>query len=112
MLQYYCQCDYLFPVPPECFSPPPKVDSAVIALTPFKQVPHPVNNKTAFNELIKTAFAQRRKTIRNSLATLASKEQLEACGIDPKSRAETLALDDFVRLSNYFLSYRLITKSW
>ena len=104
MLQYYCQCDYLFAVPPECFSPPPKVDSAVITLMPFKQLPFPVKDKEAFDQLVKTAFAQRRKTIRNSLASLATKEQLEACHIDPSNRAENIPIQDFVRLSNYLYS--------
>lgn len=101
MLQYYCQCDYLFPVPPESFSPPPKVDSAIISLKPLKQPVQPVNNKQAFDDLVKTAFSQRRKTIRNSLSSLATKEQLEQCGIAPQNRAENISLSEYVKLANY-----------
>ncbi len=100
MMQYYCQASYLFHVPPESFSPPPKVDSAVIHLVPHKQPDPSLKDKNLLDRLVKTAFSQRRKTIRNSLSTLVSPEQFEHSGINPKLRAENLSLKQFITLSN------------
>ncbi|MFT5221075.1 MAG: 16S rRNA (adenine1518-N6/adenine1519-N6)-dimethyltransferase [Planctomycetota bacterium] len=101
MLQYHCKCDYLFEVGPESFSPPPKVDSAIIRLTPHRQPQYDIGDYELFSLLVQTAFGQRRKTISNSLKTMASREILEACAIDPGLRAENLTLGNFSQLSNY-----------
>ena len=100
MMQYYCDASYLFHVPPSSFSPPPKVDSAVIHLVPHKQLDSTLKDKTILDQIVKTAFSQRRKTIRNSLSNLVSAEQFEKTGINPKLRAENLSLKDFITLSN------------
>lgn len=100
MMQYYCHCNYLFLVPPESFSPPPKVDSAVILLTPHNLYKGSVKDKNFFDLLVKTAFNQRRKTIRNSLGSLVSEELLKHCGINPKLRAENLSLSEYINIAN------------
>ncbi|MBB3048129.1 16S rRNA (adenine1518-N6/adenine1519-N6)-dimethyltransferase [Litorivivens lipolytica] len=100
MTQYYCQVESLFEVPPEAFTPRPKVTSAVVRLTPFDPLPCPANNAEHLQALVRDAFNQRRKTLRNGLKTQASAEQIEAAGVDPGTRPETLELADFVRLSN------------
>lgn len=100
MMQYHCHCEYLFDVPPGCFSPPPKVDSSIIRLIPHASPPVQVNDMETLSDVVKAAFNQRRKTIGNSLGKLISREQIQSLGIDPGTRAENLTLDDFAKLSN------------
>ena len=100
MVQYYCQPHYVLTVPPTAFSPPPKVDSAVVYLQPWQTPPHLAQDEALFYDLVAQAFSQRRKTLRNTLRGLLSTEQIELAGINPQQRAETLSVEDFVRLSN------------
>lgn len=100
MTQYFCQVDSLFDVPPEAFVPRPKVDSAIVRLVPYAQLPYPANDYTAFESLVRTGFSQRRKTLRNNLKGLLSADQITALGIDPARRPETLSLEEWVRLAN------------
>lgn len=99
MMHYFCQCEYLFDVPPGCFSPPPKVDSAIIRLLPYAQPPVPVDDIDLLELVVKTAFNQRRKTISNSLKKLLDKNTLTDLNIDPKARAENLSLAQFIRIT-------------
>lgn len=100
MMQYYCQPSCLFLVAPESFHPVPKVTSAIIRLIPHQQPP--VNaSPIKLNRIVTEAFAQRRKTLRNSLKKLITEQQIEAVNIDPNCRAETLSLADFAALSGY-----------
>ena len=98
MLQYRCECSYLFDVAPESFAPPPKVDSAVIRMLPHDEPITDVGDYALFSTIVQTAFSQRRKTIANSLKSLLSREAIEAAGIDPKLRAENLDIIDYARL--------------
>lgn len=100
MTQYYCRVEPLFEVPPEAFTPRPKVTSAVVKLTPYEQLPFPAQDATLLQRMVRDAFNQRRKTLRNALKALATPEQIVAAGIDPAARPETLALQDFVTLAN------------
>lgn len=99
MLQYRCDCQYLFDVPPHSFRPPPRVDSAVIRLLPRRQPLAEVGDFTLFGKIVQSAFGQRRKTIVNSLKPVVGREVILACGIDPTLRAENLSVADFARLS-------------
>lgn len=99
MIQYHCETQHLFNVAAGAFQPPPKVDSAILRLTPHAQAPVQVGDKILFAQLVAQAFGQRRKTLRNSLKSLLSADQIEAAGIDPSARPETLNLNDFARLS-------------
>ena len=100
MLQAYCRVQALFDVPPGAFSPPPKVDSAVVRLLPRNEADIGISDHQHFESLVKAAFAQRRKTLRNTLREVATAEQMESVGIDPGDRAEAIAVPDYVRLSN------------
>ncbi|MCT8786507.1 16S rRNA (adenine(1518)-N(6)/adenine(1519)-N(6))-dimethyltransferase RsmA [Glaesserella parasuis] len=101
MAQYYCQVVPVLEVPPTAFKPAPKVDSAVVRLVPYKTLPYPVKDIYWLNRVTTQAFNQRRKTLRNALATLFSVEQLEALGVDLNARAENLSLADYARLANW-----------
>ena len=100
MVQYRCKVEALFIVPPGAFNPPPKVESAVVRLTPFATPPHPAQDEACLRQVVNAAFQQRRKTLRNGLKGLITAEALESLGIDSKLRAEQLPLADFVRISN------------
>jgi len=83
-------------VPPSAFFPPPKVDSSVVLLEPLAVPLVPDAEFPAFEKFLDRAFAMRRKTIGNVLK--AEREQLDALGIDPGARAETLSPEQFVAL--------------
>jgi len=100
MVQYHCQVESLFKVPPTAFDPQPKVDSAIVRLTPYDKPPIPALDHKQLSSVVTTAFNQRRKTIRNNLKKLISTEQLETLGIDPGLRPEKLTLQNFVAISD------------
>ncbi|MDC9720020.1 MAG: 16S rRNA (adenine(1518)-N(6)/adenine(1519)-N(6))-dimethyltransferase RsmA [Gammaproteobacteria bacterium] len=100
MAQYYCRVDHLFEVPPEAFDPRPKVDSAIVRMAPYAKLPHVANDFKHFEQLVKSGFAQRRKTLRNNLKGIANDEQLQSLGIDPSIRPERLTVANFVAISN------------
>lgn len=100
MAQYHCQIDLLFDVPPSAFFPPPKVQSSIIRLTPYSQLPSKANNYDIFYNVVKHAFGQRRKTLRNSLKEMISDEVWQRITISPTERAENLSVNDFVSISN------------
>lgn len=100
MVQYQCEVENLFIVKPGAFSPPPKVDSAIIKIIPYKILPFPTANQKLFADVVRLAFGQRRKTLRNSLRTLLDATQLEKIGIDPMQRPEELSVADYVKITN------------
>lgn len=100
MVQYYCQVEYAFGVAPECFSPRPKVDSAIVQIIPFDKPACPADNVDAFSQLVNLAFQQRRKTLRNTLKQVLSTAQIDALAMDTSIRPEQLSVKAFVDLSN------------
>ena len=100
MVQYYCKVESLFDVPPESFDPQPKVDSAIVRLTPYKTLPYPARNIKLLERLVNTAFQQRRKTLRNALKQLMPSEAIESLDIDTNMRPERISLPEFVALSD------------
>ena len=96
LLQYYYDIEYLFSVGNECFTPQPKVQSGVIRLTLRKNY-FPVKSERAFWVLVKTAFNQRRKTLRNGVKSLLPKEVLDNDFFN--RRAETLSVEEFATLT-------------
>ena len=104
-VRYYCDPELLFHVSAGSFMPAPKVDSAVIQLVLHEPAVHPKNEKTFF-AVIKAAFAQRRKTVLNSLSSSLSLDKntvrdiLKSAGVDENARAERLTLEDFSAISD------------
>ncbi|MBL8505190.1 MAG: 16S rRNA (adenine(1518)-N(6)/adenine(1519)-N(6))-dimethyltransferase RsmA [Methylobacillus glycogenes] len=101
MLQYRLQMDYLLTVPPEAFDPAPKVESAFVRAVPYAQLPYPAKDEALFAKVVTSAFAQRRKTLRNTLKGLLDDDGFAALDIDPQLRAENLALAQFVAIANH-----------
>jgi 16S rRNA (adenine1518-N6/adenine1519-N6)-dimethyltransferase len=100
MLQAYCDVQSLFVVPPEAFRPPPKVDSAVARLVPKDPASIGIIDRQRFAEVVRAAFGQRRKTLRNALNGVCTPEQFEAAGVRPDARAEQIEVAQFIALAN------------
>lgn len=100
MVQYHCRVEHLFNVGPGAFNPPPKVDSAIVRLTPYNTPPHQARCYKSLELVVRQAFSQRRKTLRNNLKTLLEQSLIEQAGIDAGLRPEQLTLADFVRLAD------------
>lgn len=106
MMQYYCQTEHLFDVGPENFTPPPKVDSAIVRLIPHKTKPLIAKDETLFADFVRQSFSLKRKTLRNNLKGWMTAEQIESCGISPSARSEQLPLADFVTLANAYYAIK------
>ena len=100
MVQYYCAVEDLFDVPPTSFDPAPKVDSAIVRLTPYKNLPYVANNVKSLETLVNVAFQQRRKTLRNSLKQLLTAEQMDMLPVNLQLRPEEISLPEYVAMSN------------
>lgn len=101
MLQYRFHMEKLLDVPPESFRPAPKVNSAIVRMTPLPASEIVVCNEKLFAAIVKAAFGQRRKTLRNTLRSYLNEEDFAQLGIDAKLRAENLAVAEFEQLANY-----------
>jgi 16S rRNA (adenine1518-N6/adenine1519-N6)-dimethyltransferase len=100
MLQYRFEMELLLDVPAAAFRPEPKVESAVVRLTPFARLPHPARDETVFAKIVAAAFSQRRKTLRNALQAHFKAEDFEKLGVDARLRAQDLRVEEFVRLAD------------
>jgi 16S rRNA (adenine1518-N6/adenine1519-N6)-dimethyltransferase len=105
LTQAVCDVELALRVPPGAFRPPPQVESAVVRLTP-RAVPRvPPELEARFREVVRAAFAQRRKTLANALAAGLGRslgvvrEAATTCGVDAGRRAETLTIEEFVSLA-------------
>ena len=98
MMQLHCEVAPLFEVPPQCFRPAPKVDSAVIRLIPRQQMLIEEDDYHGFEDLVRQAFSQRRKTIKNNLKSVCSIDQFVAVDINPGARPQELSVDSYVKL--------------
>jgi 16S rRNA (adenine1518-N6/adenine1519-N6)-dimethyltransferase len=101
MLQYHCEVEHLFNVPPEAFDPPPKVDSAVVKLIPYRASPYDVVDVSELERIVASSFAMRRKTLTNNLKELISATQLEQLGIDGGRRPEQISVAEYVQLAKF-----------
>ncbi|WP_109851270.1 16S rRNA (adenine(1518)-N(6)/adenine(1519)-N(6))-dimethyltransferase RsmA [Aquimarina sp. AU58] len=97
LTQAFYDAEYLFTVPPNVFNPPPKVDSGVLRLIRKNEYSLPCNEKLFFR-VVKTAFGQRRKTLRNSLKTFELNDEIKTLEILTK-RPEQLSVDQFIELT-------------
>lgn len=101
MLQYSCEVTALFTVKPGSFSPAPRVDSAVVRIVPVAERIQRVKDPVLLEHIVRDAFSQRRKTIRNSLKKRVDENILAELGIDPGTRAENLSVADYIALANH-----------
>jgi 16S rRNA (adenine1518-N6/adenine1519-N6)-dimethyltransferase len=101
ILQYHCEVEYLFDVPPEAFDPQPKVDSAVVRLSPHKDSPFAKVAVGDLERLVASAFSMRRKTLNNNLKGVIPANQLEILGIDGSKRPEQISVSEYVQLAKF-----------
>ena len=95
-----CDVEHLFVVRPGSFTPAPRVDSAVARLLPNPKRRARITNESAFDRVVAQAFNQRRKRLANALGGLIGATDIEALGVDPGARAETLDVDAFIAIGN------------
>ena len=103
MAQAQAQVSSLFKVAPGAFWPVPKVESAIVRLTPHAEQ-LPATELSALDTITRLAFSARRKTLANGLISVLSALQIAAIGIDPKRRAETLSQTEFQKLARALIS--------
>ncbi len=105
-VQYLAAAEFVFDVPAKSFQPPPKVDSAVIRLTP-RPIAKPAQDPSHMARILKMGFATRRKMLRNNLKSMIAPEALNSIlaslGFNPQVRAEGLNVEDWVKLSDRLL---------
>ncbi len=101
MLGCHLHIESLFDVDRQAFEPPPAVTSAVVRLDPLPPGTYTIENEAGLSTLVATAFMQRRKTVRNSLKTLADSTDLQAAGIDGGLRPEQISIAQYVALANH-----------
>jgi 16S rRNA (adenine1518-N6/adenine1519-N6)-dimethyltransferase len=109
LMQTWFHVERVMKVPPGAFFPPPKVDSVVLGMTPLPKPRVEVQNEALYRKLVKSAFAQRRKTVRNSLLGSGWQAEpidqaFEMTGIDPGRRGETFSIEEFGSLENLLYS--------
>ncbi|BBD54130.1 16S rRNA (adenine(1518)-N(6)/adenine(1519)-N(6))-dimethyltransferase RsmA [Planktothrix agardhii] len=111
-VQYLANCEYICDVPAKAFYPAPKVDSAVLRLSP-RPITHPANNPQYLETLLKLGFSSKRKMLRNNLQSVISRDQLtqllEQLEINPQVRAEDLSVEQWVNLTNLMEITDLVT---
>jgi 16S rRNA (adenine1518-N6/adenine1519-N6)-dimethyltransferase len=105
MLQLRCSVEPLLRVPPGAFRPPPKVDSAVVRLVPLPATALPGVDSGLLERVVRAAFGQRRKTLSNALSDIATAAEIDAAGIDPRARAEQLAPQAYVTLTQHLAGH-------
>ncbi|MGL6028354.1 MAG: 16S rRNA (adenine(1518)-N(6)/adenine(1519)-N(6))-dimethyltransferase RsmA [Legionella sp.] len=101
MLQYHCEVDHLFDVPPEAFDPQPKVDSAIVRLIPHRESPYEAIDVEQLQHIVASSFAMRRKTLANNLKGIVSLAQLTDLGIDGSKRPEQISVKEYIQLAKF-----------
>ncbi len=109
-VQYLAECEFICDVPSTAFSPPPKVDSAVVRLLPRRLEPQ-ANEPKHLETLVKLGFSSKRKMLRNNLKSLVERDRLthllEQLNVNPQARAEDLSVQEWVALSNLLTNFSL-----
>ena len=100
MVQYYCEVEHLFNVASSAFSPKPKVVSALARLKPHNSTSIRAKDSDCLQTVIRTAFNQRRKTLRNSLRTIIPEALLDRIAINKSLRPQDITLNEYVEISN------------
>ena len=101
VVQYRCEVEFLFTVLPTAFYPKPKVDSAIVRISPYHISPYPEVSFESLERLMTFAFAMRRKTIANNLKPLMTAADILSLGIEPGCRPEQISVTDYVQLAKF-----------
>ncbi|MXP51134.1 16S rRNA (adenine(1518)-N(6)/adenine(1519)-N(6))-dimethyltransferase RsmA [Pantoea sp. SoEX] len=101
MTQYYCKVIPILEIHPKSFIPVPKVNSMLVRLVPYDQLPHPVIDVNLLNYITKIAFSQRRKKLNNSLNKVIPENIFKELSIDSALRAEDISVAQYCSLANW-----------
>jgi 16S rRNA (adenine1518-N6/adenine1519-N6)-dimethyltransferase len=101
MIQATARVEPLIDVPPESFAPAPKVDSGVIRIIPDADKRAQIQSMDMLKAVVRQAFSQRRKTLRNNLKALINTEEFAHLEINPQDRPERLSVETYVHLANH-----------
>lgn len=104
MMQYQCQTELVFTVPPEAFDPMPKVESAILYLRPLASYMAGGVDSVALGKVVTQAFSQRRKTIANTLKRIVSQDLILQAGIALDQRPETLSITQYIALTQAWMA--------
>lgn len=106
MTQYICKIKHIINVPSSAFTPNPKVQSSMLSFSPYRVKPYPVFDIKLLNFILRKAFSQKRKKIKNSLFEFFSLSDFLDLKIDPNSRAENISVNDFCNLTCKFFKIK------
>jgi 16S rRNA (adenine1518-N6/adenine1519-N6)-dimethyltransferase len=101
MVQYYCEVEHLFNVPAEAFFPQPKVESAILSIRPYREIPYPAVHFQDLERLVALAFSMRRKTLANNLKKVMSAQELTELNIDPQMRPEQITIEQYAQIAKF-----------
>jgi 16S rRNA (adenine1518-N6/adenine1519-N6)-dimethyltransferase len=101
MIQSRCDVEKLFSVPSGAFTPAPKVTSAVVKISPKKLISPEIKSFVLFEKIVRQAFSQRRKTLRNALRDQVQLSCLETLSISPTARPGNLSVNDYINIANH-----------
>jgi len=101
IVQYHCEVEHLFNVPADAFFPKPKVESAIVCMTPYRVSPYPVVPFTELERLVACAFSMRRKTLANNLKPILNAAELTTLGINPLLRPEQISVSEYVQIAKF-----------
>ncbi len=101
MVQYYCEVEQLFIVPASAFYPEPKVESAILRMSPYQASPYPHVDFSTLEKVVATAFSMRRKTLANTMKPLLNAAALLSLGIDPSLRPEQISVNNYVQIAKF-----------
>ena len=104
MLQYHCEVDELFQVPPEAFEPQPKVDSAIVRLVPYNKNPFEKVEVGQLEQIVAKSFSMRRKTLINNLKGIITVDALNDLGIEGTKRPEQISVAEYVQLAKFIFN--------
>ena len=108
MTHYHCQIGQTLRVPPEAFKPAPKVESKVIQLRPYRVRPFVVSDYALFSNIVRDAFSQRRKQLKNALKAYLSSASLSALKIESDRRPEAVSLEEYVMIANRVFAEKIL----
>ena len=108
LIQYFFDAEILINILPDSFSPPPKIQSSFVKLTPKKKKGLKFKTLKTFKKVIKIAFQFKRKTIKNNFKNVLSEANFISIGINPGNRSEMLSINDFIIIENYIHDHKIL----
>jgi len=107
LIQYFFTAEILLHIPADAFTPAPKIQSSFVRLIPKKDFDLTFKDMDNFKKVIKLAFRQKRKTIKNNFKNILDEKDFNSLGINPQDRAENLSISTFINIENYMYGNKI-----